>query len=52
MDLSQAESVADLFSSNTEASHRLAMNQKRGGVKNDINVSVKIFDPVFSNIIS
>ncbi len=37
MDLSQAESVADLISSNTEASHRLAMNQMRGGFKNDIN---------------
>ena len=37
MDLSQAESVADLISSNTEASHRLAMNQMRGGFKIDIN---------------
>ena len=37
MDLSQAESVADLISSNTVASHRLAMNQMRGGFKNDIN---------------
>jgi tRNA modification GTPase len=37
MDLSQAESVADLISSNTEVSHRLAMNQMRGGFKNDIN---------------
>ena len=37
MDLNQAESVADLISSNTEASHRLAMNQMRGGFKNDIN---------------
>ena len=37
MDLSQAESVADLISSNSEASHRLAMNQMRGGFKNDIN---------------
>ena len=37
MDLSQAESVADLISSNTETSHRLAMNQMRGGFKNDIN---------------
>tara|TARA_A100001234_G_scaffold192959_1_gene180428 strand:+ start:1927 stop:3312 length:1386 start_codon:yes stop_codon:yes gene_type:complete len=36
MDLSQAESVADLISSNSEASHRLAMNQMRGGFKNDI----------------
>ncbi len=36
MDLSQAESVADLISSNSEASHRLAMNQMRGGFKDDI----------------
>ena len=37
MDLSQAESVADLISSNSQASHRLAINQMRGGFKNDIN---------------
>jgi tRNA modification GTPase len=37
IDLSQAESVADLISSNSEASHKLAMNQMRGGFKNDIN---------------
>jgi len=37
MDLGQAESVADLISSNSEASHRLAMNQMRGGFKKDIN---------------
>ena len=37
MDLSQAESVADLISSNSQASHRLAMNQMRGGFKKDIN---------------
>jgi len=37
MDLSQAESVADLISSDSEASHKLAMNQMRGGFKNDIN---------------
>ncbi len=37
MDLSQAESVADLISSNSKASHKLAMNQMRGGFKNDIN---------------
>ena len=36
MDLSQAESVADLISSNSEASHRLAMNQMSGGFKDDI----------------
>lgn len=30
MDLSQAEAVADLIASSTEATHRLAMNQMRG----------------------
>lgn len=30
-DLSQAEAVADLIASNSEASHRLAINQMRGG---------------------
>jgi len=37
MDLSQAESVADLITSDSEASHKLAMNQMRGGFKNNIN---------------
>jgi tRNA modification GTPase len=31
MDLSQAEAVADLISAGSEASHRLAMDQMRGG---------------------
>lgn len=31
MDLSQAEAVADLISSSSAASHRLAMNQMKGG---------------------
>ena len=31
MDLSQAEAVADLISSSSKASHRLAMNQMKGG---------------------
>lgn len=31
MDLSQAEAVADLISSTTAASHRMALNQMRGG---------------------
>ena len=31
MDLSQAESVADLIASSSAATHRLAMNQMRGG---------------------
>lgn len=36
LDLSQAEAVADLISSETEASHRLAINQLKGGIKNEI----------------
>lgn len=32
MDLSQAEAVADLIASNNRASHRIAMNQMRGGI--------------------
>lgn len=36
MDLSQAEAVADLISAESEASHRLAINQLKGGIKNEI----------------
>ena len=36
MDLSQAESVADLIASTSAATHRLAMNQMRGGFSNKI----------------
>lgn len=36
MDLSQAEAVADLISSTNEASHRMAMNQMRGGFSNEL----------------
>lgn len=36
MDLSQAEAVADLISSDSEASHLLAINQMRGGFSNEI----------------
>ena len=36
MDLSQAEAVADLIASNSEASHRVAMNQMRGGFSNEL----------------
>ncbi len=36
MDLSQAEAVADLISSGTEAAHRLAVQQMRGGVSSEI----------------
>lgn len=37
MDLSQAEAVADLVASDNEASHKMAMNQMRGGFANEIN---------------
>jgi tRNA modification GTPase len=37
MDLSQAEAVADLIASESEAEHRLAMNQMRGGFSQEIN---------------
>ncbi len=36
MDLSQAEAVADLIASNSEASHKLALQQMRGGFSNEI----------------
>jgi len=36
MDLSQAEAVADLIASESEASHRIAMNQLRGGFSSKI----------------
>ncbi len=36
MDLSQAEAVADLIASNSEASHRLALQQMRGGFRDEI----------------
>lgn len=36
MDLSQAEAVADLISSNSETSHAIAMQQMRGGFSNEI----------------
>ncbi len=36
MDLSQAEGVADLIASSSEAAHRLAMNQMRGGFSIEI----------------
>lgn len=37
MDLSQAEAVADLISSDSAASHQVAMNQLRGGFSNELN---------------
>ncbi len=36
MDLSQAESVADLIASTSATSHRIAMNQMRGGIGNKL----------------
>ena len=36
MDLSQAEAVADLIASESEASHRLAMHQMKGGFSREI----------------
>ncbi|MDR2041564.1 MAG: tRNA uridine-5-carboxymethylaminomethyl(34) synthesis GTPase MnmE [Tannerella sp.] len=36
MDLSQAEAVADLVASSSAASHRLAMNQMRGGFSREL----------------
>ncbi len=36
MDLLQAEAVADVIASSNAASHRLAMNQMRGGFSNEI----------------
>ncbi len=37
MDLSQAEAVADLIASGSEAAHRLAMQQMRGGYSGEIS---------------
>jgi tRNA modification GTPase len=36
LDLSQAEGVADLIASNSEAGHKLAINQMRGGFSDEI----------------
>lgn len=36
MDLSQAEAVADLIASHSEASHRIAMNQMRGAFSREL----------------
>lgn len=37
MDLAQAEAVADLIAAESEAAHKIAMNQMRGGFSNEIN---------------
>ncbi|GAB1415241.1 tRNA uridine-5-carboxymethylaminomethyl(34) synthesis GTPase MnmE [Paludibacter sp.] len=36
IDLAQAEAVADLIASNSAASHRMAINQMRGGFSNEL----------------
>ncbi len=36
MDLSQAEAVADVIASNSDASHQVAMQQMRGGITNEL----------------
>lgn len=38
LDLSQAEAVADLISSDSAAAHHVAMNQLRGGFSTELNV--------------
>lgn len=38
MDLSQAEAVADLIASSSEAAHKVAMHQMRGGFANELKV--------------
>ena len=38
MDLSQAEAVADLITSSSAATHRLAMNQMRGGFSQELSL--------------
>ena len=38
LDLSQAEAVADLIASDSEASHKVAMQQMRGGFSNEIKL--------------
>ena len=37
MDLSQAEAVADLIASSSAATHRMAMNQMRGGFSKELS---------------
>ena len=38
MDLSQAEAVADLIASSSAATHRMAMNQMRGGFSKELSL--------------
>ncbi|MCH3882025.1 MULTISPECIES: tRNA uridine-5-carboxymethylaminomethyl(34) synthesis GTPase MnmE [Tenacibaculum] len=45
MDLSQAEAVADVIASNSEASHKMAIQQMRGGITNELKeLRVKLLD--------
>jgi tRNA modification GTPase len=45
MDLSQAEAVADVIASSSAASHRLAMNQMRGGFSKELqNLRSQLLD--------
>jgi tRNA modification GTPase len=45
MDLSQAEGVADLIASQSASSHRIALNQMRGGISNKIGkLRAKLID--------
>ena len=46
MDLSQAEAVADLIASENQASHRLALDQLRGGVSSEINEHINSSKPL------
>ncbi len=38
LDLVQAEAVADLIASESGASHRIALNQMRGGISNELSI--------------
>jgi tRNA modification GTPase len=45
MDLSQAEAIADVIASNSAASHRLAINQMRGGFSLELmNLRMQLLD--------
>ena len=45
MDLSQAEAVADLISSENESSHKIALNQMRGGFSSEIkNLRIELLN--------
>jgi len=45
MDLSQAEAVADVISSNSAASHQMAIQQMRGGITNELKeLRVQLLD--------